>query len=58
MNHPPEYYTSRPNLLRVAREIAAMEHPERAVEALGAVLADAPEKELLAFAEAGKAVLV
>lgn len=89
MNHPPEYYTSRPNLLRVAREIAAMEHPERAVEALGAVLADSHEKEppaslpegqtnnerfnallnscqnprtvynaLLAFAEAGKAVLV
>lgn len=45
MNHSPEYYTSRPNLLRVAQEIAAMEHPERAVEALGAVLADSPEKE-------------
>lgn len=45
MNHSPEYYTSRPGLLRVAREIAAMEHPERAVEALGAVLADSHEKE-------------
>ncbi|MBD5130476.1 MAG: hypothetical protein HDT43_11255 [Ruminococcaceae bacterium] len=41
MNHSPEYYTSRPNLLRVAREIATYKNPERVVNALTAVLAAA-----------------
>ena len=37
--HQPEYYTSRPNLLRVAQEIATYKNPERVVNALTAMLA-------------------
>ena len=39
MKHPPEYYTSRPNLLRVAQEIATYKNPERVVNVLSATLA-------------------
>ena len=37
--HQLEYYTSRPNLLRVAQEIATYKNPERVVNMLSAVLA-------------------
>ena len=37
--HQPEYYTSRPNLLRVAQEIATYKNPDRVVNTLSAVLA-------------------
>lgn len=38
MKHPPEYYASKPNLLRVAQEIAACENPERIANALMSML--------------------
>lgn len=45
MNHPPEYYASKPNLLRVAQEIAKMDHPGRVVNVLFQVLAGHAETE-------------
>ncbi len=37
--HQPEYYTSKPNLPRVAQEIATYKNPERVVNVLTAMLA-------------------
>lgn len=45
MNHTPEYYASRPNLLRVATEISKMNHPERVEDALTQPLAAHAETE-------------
>lgn len=39
MKHPLEYYTRKPNLLRVAREIASYENPDCVVKALFQMLA-------------------
>lgn len=40
MNRTSEYYASRPNLMRLARELATYEDPDRVLNALGALLAE------------------
>lgn len=40
MNHPPEYYADKPNLVRLAREISSSKHPEQLLNALAIILSD------------------